>query len=245
MNCDHARLWLAFARPAEMEAAERARLDAHLAMCPDCGATARAERGTDDAFARAMQAVPVPDGLRARLTARLAAARTSWWRHAMLRASAACIAGLLAVSLTYSSTRPSLDLTAAAEDATSQPGLWKPLDRAHDDANDLLRALGAPAVAPDEFNYQLLKSVGRQNCHGVRSAPTLLFTTADHAYAQVVLVRDTEIKNLPQLVDQVGEASGCWVTVRAVPGLSGWYYIITTYGKPIQSFLRKPGGTAA
>jgi hypothetical protein len=243
MDCDHARLWLAFARPAEMEAAELARLDAHIATCPDCGALAHAERGADDAIARAMRAVSVPDGLGAKLTARLAAARTSSWRHVMLRAAAACVAGLLAASLTFSATRPSLDLTAAAEEATWQPGLWKPNERALDDANELLRALGAPAVAPTDFNYQMLKSVGRAKRHGVTSAPTLLFFR-DEAYAEVVLVRDTEVKNVARLADQVGEASGCWVTVRAVPGLGGWYYIITTYGKPLQFFQRKTGTAA-
>jgi hypothetical protein len=243
MDCDHARLWLAFARPAEMEAAELARLDAHIATCPDCGALAHAERGADDAFARAMQAVPVPDGLGAKLAARLVSARATWRRHALLRASAACVAGFLAASLTYSATRPRLELTAAAEDATWQPGLWKPNERALDDANELLRALGAPAVAPGDFNYQTLKFVGRMNSHGVSSAPTLIFTR-DEAYAKVVLVRDTEVKNLAQLADQVGEASGCWVTVRVVPGLSGWYYIITTYGKPLQFFQRKTGTAA-
>ena len=243
MDCDHARLWLAFARPAEMDAAERAMLDAHLATCPDCGAIAGAERGTDDAFARAMQDVRVPDGLGNKLAARLAAARASWWRHAALRAAAACVAGLLAVSLTYAVTRPRLDLTAEAEKETWGPGFWKPNERAFEDANESLRALGAPAAAPGDFNYQLLSSVGRATNHGVDSAPTLTFT-AKQAYAKVVLVRDTQIKNLPQLVDQVGEASGCWVTVRPVPGVSGWYYIITTYGQPLQFFLRKADSAA-
>ena len=31
MDCDHARQWLAFARPAELDAAELARIDEHLA----------------------------------------------------------------------------------------------------------------------------------------------------------------------------------------------------------------------
>jgi hypothetical protein len=244
MDCDHARLWLAFARPDEMDAADRAVLDAHLATCPDCGSVARAERGTDDAIARAMQGVVVPEGSLDKLSTRLVAARCSWWRRATLRASAACVAGLLAVSLTYSATRPSLDLSAAAEAVNADAGLWKPAERGLQDANDSLRALGAPAAAPDDFNYQMLKFVRRMDNYGVSSAPTLIFTR-DEAYAQVVLVRDTEVKNLPQLADQVGEASGCCVTVRPVAGLSGWYYIITTYGKPLQFFQRKTGGTAA
>jgi hypothetical protein len=90
----------------------------------------------------------------------------------------------------------------------------------------------------------MFRFVRRTNAHGVASAPTLHFVFRDEAYAEVVLVRDTEVKNLAQLVDQVGEASGCSVTVRAVPALSGWYYIITTYGRPLQFFQRKPGTAA-
>src|SRR5438094_10567581 len=112
MDCDHARQWLAFARPAELDAAELARIDEHLATCPDCGPLARGERGADEAIARAMQAVAIPGGLRGRLATRLAAARTAWLRLTVLRATAACVAALLTISLIHSVTRPSLDLTA-------------------------------------------------------------------------------------------------------------------------------------
>ncbi len=245
MDCDHARQWLVFARPTELEAADLARLDGHLATCPECGPLARANRGADEAIARAMQAIAIPDGLRDRLATQLDSARTTWLRMTALRASAACVAALLTISLIHSVTRPSLDLTTEAEKTTRQPGLWKPPGRGLEDANDSLRALGAPALAPIDFDYRMLKFVERSDSFGVRSAPTLVFTRPDDAYAKVVIVSESQIKNLPQLADQTGEASGCWITVKPVPERSGWYYIITTYGKPLQFFQQKGAGTAA
>ena len=236
MDCDNARQWLAFARPGELEAGDLADLDEHLAACPDCAPFARAERQADDAVARAMRIVPIPDGMRARLTTRLATARTAWWKQLVLQTAAVSVGTLLTATLIYTATRPTLDLMATAEAANIQSGLWKPHQRGFDDANDLLRALGSPPVAPGDFDYRFLKMVSRMDSHGVRSAPTLLFTRGD-AYAKVVLVRESEIKNLRQLADQVGEDSGCWVTVLSVPDRGGWFYIITTYGKPIQFFL--------
>jgi hypothetical protein len=73
--------------------------------------------------------------------------------------------------------------------------------------------------------------------YGATSLPTLLFTR-DDGYVLVSIARRGQFKNLAALDGQVGEDSGCWVYVRAVPRRSGWFYVIRVKGKPIQFFQR-------
>src|SRR4051812_10413886 len=87
MNCDVARQLFDFARPGatELDAAEIAALETHLADCPACAALARGEHRRDEAVARRMQDLSPLPGARDRLTQRLVAARTAWWRGFALR----------------------------------------------------------------------------------------------------------------------------------------------------------------
>ncbi|HKI38121.1 MAG TPA: zf-HC2 domain-containing protein [Gemmataceae bacterium] len=73
MDCKTARLLLDFHRPrsGELPPEEAAELERHLGACPECDASARAERRLDDHFGRAVREVPLPDRLRERLLARL------------------------------------------------------------------------------------------------------------------------------------------------------------------------------
>jgi hypothetical protein len=245
MECDLARQLLAATRsPADLDSADRARLKRHVADCPDCGPPARAAAREDEQFARAMTAVPLPDGLRRRLSTRLAAARSAWWRQTLVAASAACMAALLVTSLARWATRPVLDLVAAAVDGNRQPGQWKPEDQARADADAILRELGSPVPGPTDFDYTLFQYAARMDVYGLGSAPTLLFTR-DDAYAMVTVVRAGQFRNVRHLEGQVGEDSGCWVSVRAVPGRPGWYYVIKVKGKPLQSFLRRDAAANA
>src|SRR5947209_691841 len=125
MDCKTARLLLEFVRPQadEMDAAELAAFDEHLAACPDCDALVRAERGVDHAFARAMQAVEVPAGLRNRLLFRLERERGDvylrWFGHVGRVAAAAAVV-LLATWAVYAwrqSHLPEVDVNLAWEDA--------------------------------------------------------------------------------------------------------------------------------
>src|SRR5690242_15755148 len=81
MDCRTARLLLDYARPApaELPGGDAAALEGHLTACPECEALARAERQADDRLGRAVRDVPVPDGLRDRLLARLGAERRRWY----------------------------------------------------------------------------------------------------------------------------------------------------------------------
>ncbi len=73
MDCNTARLLSEFHRPraGDLEPTDEAALERHLLTCPDCGPLHQTERRLDEAFARAMTRVDVPDRLREHLHARL------------------------------------------------------------------------------------------------------------------------------------------------------------------------------
>jgi len=62
MTCHDALRLLDFARPGatELDAADIAALETHLADCPACNRQARVERAWDDRIAEAMSSVPPP-----------------------------------------------------------------------------------------------------------------------------------------------------------------------------------------
>jgi anti-sigma factor RsiW len=68
MTCDEARPRLDDARRRRLAAPERARLEEHLAGCPDCTRHQRSEQALDEALAR-LPRHPAPPALRARLAA--------------------------------------------------------------------------------------------------------------------------------------------------------------------------------
>ncbi len=102
MDCETARLFLHFDRPGEndRDGPEADELRAHLEQCSGCNAQAQAARRLDQHLGRAMRAVEVPAGLRARLLERLAADRRLLRRRRVGRLArwvsvAACLALLV------------------------------------------------------------------------------------------------------------------------------------------------------
>src|SRR5262249_12812227 len=74
-------------------------LDRHLAGCPRCAADARLVARFDAAVATAMQAVPIPAGLRDRLVAKLSAQRGAALRRKAYRYVGVAAALLLSVGI--------------------------------------------------------------------------------------------------------------------------------------------------
>src|SRR5436305_454047 len=124
MNCDLARRLLPFARPgsADLDPADRAALGHHLDACPACAAAGAVDRAFDAGLARAVQAVPVPDGLGGRLHAGVLAARRAFWRRTVPRAL--LVACPLAVALAgwMAWRRPVLDPSQLAHQTYEQSG---------------------------------------------------------------------------------------------------------------------------
>src|SRR5437588_2897601 len=105
MDCNTARLLLAFSRPktSELEACAVEALNDHLADCAECGPLARGEHQVERLVGLAMRQVPIPLDFRQRLLARLRAERRSWYKrlpqkHPRVAAGVAAVL-LLAVGL--------------------------------------------------------------------------------------------------------------------------------------------------
>ncbi len=244
MDCDLARHLLQFARPgtAELEPADAAALEKHLADCPDCGPATRAERAFDARIARAMPAVPLAADFHARLGTHLLAARAAWWRQFSLRFGAAGAALLLAAGAAWWFWgRPTLDPYAEVQRAYEQSGLWRSNDEARALATDWLRRHVGQLEAPEELNYKLLVALGHEDFQGRRSVPTLEFVRGD-ATMKVHVVRESAYRNLKDLLDQPVEEGGCTFLARRYADMPGWVFIIVTSGAAPDNFRRPAGG---
>jgi predicted anti-sigma-YlaC factor YlaD len=162
MDCRTARHLLEFTRPggADLDRADQADLERHLADCPDCDGLARAERRADDHLGRAVRDVPVPHGLRERLLRRLAEEREAWYRRWLargLRTAAAAAAVVLIAWFALTSWRkhhlPRYDEATLASAVLEQHSVAPPN---RDDAEAFFRDKGFLTAAPAEFDYRYL-----------------------------------------------------------------------------------------
>jgi hypothetical protein len=180
MDCKTARLLLEFAQPraGEMDPADLAALEQHFAGCPECDALARAERGLDHAFSKAMQAVEVPSGLRGRLLDRLDRERgdVSLRRFGRAARAAAAVAAVLLAAWGIYAWRqahlPAVDMDRAWEDLLAEhaapPG--------REDLTAHFRKLGFDGELPDDLKYTSLAYYGMGEFQG-RPVPQLVFVS--------------------------------------------------------------------
>lgn len=239
MDCRTARLLLDFARPhaAELEAAEAATLENHLADCPECRSLARAERRLDQHFGSAMSDVPVPEGLRQRLIARLHAQRDAWYRRRILQvagvAAALVLVGWLGWSLQHRSA--SVVQVGAVVDAANQMASIERVDQ-------WLRQEGYDSGAPSRFDYALLVSCGMAEFQG-RKVPELVFLQGT-AHARVYLLRTTDFDIKASLAVQRHAQSGAF-TAELIEdaAASRVAYLVVYTGDSLTPFLISQPGT--
>jgi hypothetical protein len=238
MDCKDARRLADFARPgaAELDAAELAALQSHLADCPDCGPAHCLERRFDDRLARAMQFVAVPSHGLDQLLGRLAASRRTWWRNRLMALTAAVLGLTLLSALFVSWRRPMFDPAAIAHATYEHAGQWRSADEAHAIADAWLKGIDPRLAAPEEWNYKLLAFVGHSEFSGLSAVPTLVLTRGDAA-ARIYVVRSKALKNLDAF-DAPIEDGGCTVAVRRYAETPGWAFIVVTAGAPLEMFLR-------
>jgi hypothetical protein len=239
MDCDLARRLVPFARPgdADLDAADRAALDRHLAECAACGGVAAADRAFDAGLARAMAAVPVPDAFQARLTTRLTAARMAFYRGVAVRGLIAALAVILVLGGWSMWRRPVLDPAGVATQAYELSGQGKGDAEARDTVTAFLRQFDAKLEAPDEFNYRLFAFHCRSDLQGLSGVPTLVFVRND-ATMRVYAVRETAFKDLAAFREAV-EVGGCTVEGRRYDSLPGWVFVTVTAGAPPDEFRRQ------
>jgi hypothetical protein len=215
MDCKTARLLLDFIRPGtpELEAAEADAVDGHLAHCPECDTLARQERRVDHVLGKAMRQVEVPDGLRARLLARLEAERGDWYRHRFGHGVRALLAVAAAVLVVwglwwwYQPGRQAVDL-----EGFYGPATMAQLTR--EEVTNSFRRLGVEAPLPEDLNYAFLSSYGVTELpgHAGKKVPWLEFVDRQERRPRVgdrperpnrvrvyiVSDREFDLKDLPQ-----------------------------------------------
>jgi hypothetical protein len=201
MDCKSARSLFEFARPqsGEMDSTELTAFEQHLASCPECDALSRGERGLDRAFAKAMQAVEVPAGLRTRLMDRLERERGDvhlrWFGH-VGRATAAAAAIVLVVWGAYAwhqSHLPTVDMESAWEEThnhmVAPPG--------GDVLAEHFRRLGYDGAFPRDLNYSLLAYYGMGEFQG-RQVPQLIFLNQGaRAEVRILSAKQFNLTNPP------------------------------------------------
>jgi hypothetical protein len=238
MDCKTARLVLEFLRPGagEADAAERAAFEQHLAGCPECDALARAERGLEHAFAKAMRAVDVPSGLRNRVLDRLERERGEsslrrFGRAGRLAAAAAAV--LLAGWGVYAwrqSHLPPVNMNDAWDDLVAA----RAAPPSRDDLADRFRKAGFEGALPD-LNYSLLSYYGMGEFQG-RQVPQLIFLSPQgdaRARVRVLSAKQFNLTNPPtgfqsppgygyKLALWNDPAAGCAVLVDYTGGATAW-----------------------
>jgi hypothetical protein len=242
MECKTARLFLPLS--AELGHEYATALQDHLAVCPECDACARATQREDAHFARAMNDVPVPTGLKGRILDKLAAARTAEWRRWFLTrvvqpmtAAAAVLFVVSLGSLLYSMLWPvDIDPTWVASRETNI--------RLTDvkDADEALPELGFLPCAPGFVNYTHLWGQpvrGRVPGYPRLQVPTFYFVERVNGKtgrcAVVYVFKSGQIKHR-EVVD-----TGVWRADVYPPEPDGrWDYLIL-HNSPSWDWLHSAG----
>jgi hypothetical protein len=214
--------------PADAEAVDRALRD-H----PDLADEVRRDERVHEVFARAMQDVPVPDGLRGRILDRLAEERGRWYRRRMVQVAAAAAAVLLAVLLVREGgNHRRLDPEMIAQQTANR------IQPRQEEVHRWLHEQGVGAGDPVPFNYQLMASYGMAEFQG-RSVPSMLFINYDEkAFLQVFVVRTRQF-DLQRVEGRPFSNGPCTVEVRPAPDRPGYAFVLI-YTSTLDKFLAPP-----
>lgn len=211
MDCKAARLLLEFYRPgsidlgvAELGPEEILALEEHLAACLECDSAARAEKQVDEAIARTMRRVDVPDRLRARILGRLAADSGIHQRrrYGRLVRYAVAAALLLCSLIGYAWTHRPYALTTDDLEAywmSVKADKFSPPDA--DALRDRFKTLGVDAAPPQNWRYKFLTAYGVGDFKG-KPVPQMVFVRDDNPVpdqAQVLILseRQFNVAKLP------------------------------------------------
>jgi hypothetical protein len=238
MDCRTARLLLELtgSRPSEIESSELESLEEHLGDCTSCRSYADLERAMDDHIARAVQSVPVPEGLRERLLDGLSAERRRGFRQKLFvyAGTLSIAASLVVVTLLWRNRpahREGVNLEAAWNRSFEQNGTSP--ERVQEWFQDTYHRQTVPPVG---FNYNSLKFYDLVELQGKRVP--LLFFVRDGAIARVYILSAKDFN-----LDEVTEAPGYNVNLIRHPSDDRFAYVAVYSSERLDWFLDK--GTEA
>ena len=257
MECRDAQFYLRFSSPGANDLApeDTAALARHLADCSPCSAEARSVSAFDAAVGRAMRAVEVPTGLRARLIASTSAQRGTMLRRRLGRSAAVAASLLLALGIgigALTSRRPQPDTAELAMKGndlarmlpTAPIGFAVDPQRAQNNeaaVRNWLKAEHLPDL-PESFDYGLLVEYHWEEVQG-RKVPVVHFRGREQGFAKVYAFRATQF-NLKDV--QEAQYSDCQAKPYPIER-SGVTFVIVFTGLDLNQFLkgRAPGGPSA
>jgi len=221
---------------SELAPEDAAALDAHLAGCPGCAAAVRFERAFDDRVAKAMLAVPVPAGLKAKLLDGVTARRASWYRQKAWSlaglATAACllIGGVVAYRI---STAPDLNATELITTQGDQ------IQNPEGYIDDFLSPRGYQFNPERRFDLRLFDDVAMGQMQK-REVPVLYFKNIQkNAFARVYIVKDSVLnwKTLPRDGSSIPGTFGLQLAVVLDAVRGDVAYVVIYTGESLELFL--------
>jgi len=240
MECNELRLLLAFRRPggpSEFSPEDAAALDKHLAGCPACATALARENRFDSAVSVALQSVPVPVDLKARLLTSALAQQGAEWRRAITKSCAVAV-GVFAVlylgSGLYWYLRPPFPTDQVADDMAAAIESPEQLVQAW------LKKQNFPADLPREFDYRHYDNHGTAPV-GDRDVPFISFVRQSDAdqrieKAKVFIARSGRF----DLKAMKKEAQNSFVNVIVIMDeKNGIAYIIGYTSATLEPFLKK------
>jgi hypothetical protein len=258
MDCNTARLLSEFHRPraGDLESADQASLERHLLTCPDCGPLHQAERRLDEAFARAMTRVDVPDRLHEHLLARLEVDRIDRARNRLghfVRAGLAAAVLLLLIFggwafwrnyREHQRTRLNVPDIVEAEKNRSRLRTSLTLEQAEADyrARGQKITLSSEVRLPNDLNYNFLRAETVAPLPGVVGVqvPCLIFADKDLGrYAEVYILsaHQFDFSNVPPSVNDAYQ--GWKVEFVIVKHAAGQLAYVAVYNGDNLDWLRQ------
>ena len=239
MNCNLARMLLEFPG-ADLAAEDRASLAGHVATCPQCAASSAGEAAFHGVLARAMQSVPVPAGLHAKLLREGFALRGARHRRQLYQWSALAAGLLLAIGVGFSGylrNRPTIDTDAVAIAAERD---WEFREVP---VREWLTQQDLPAELPFDFDYHYYTFHGKGELAG-RDTPVVVFHrqfTNEFGNVEIhtarVYVVDLSRFKLHELKE--AQASLVRVTVKSHPTRPDIAYVIVCTSDTLDPFLKR------
>ncbi len=231
MECKTARLLLPFADELSPDDAEP--LLRHLGECPDC----EAERRLDRHIGHAVNDVPVPSGLKARLGDALAAGRAALWRKAVrpwvrLAAAAAAVAASVLFVVCSWGAFSGRFWPVGADNVQWHANVTRPGNA--DDANDALARLGFARSAPEFADYRLLlEGPMRAELPGSsgRQVPLLIFASGTRqAWVYIIDTRRTTLNDLTEPGEGYTRRAALWPPYPEERAAQRYVYLILHTG---------------